>query len=279
MPAEPLVTRCRPLLGTFVEITVPGDMARAEPGFAAIAAVQAAMSFHDETSDLARLRAARCGTEVTLHPDTVEVLRFAAELYRESAGLFDVTIGDELSRHGFLPRPRGVRSGPLSGDASAIEILDEYTVRCHRPVLVDLGGIAKGFAVDRAVMALRAAGVTRGMVNAGGDLRVFGRGKWSVALRDADGEVRDTVEVEDQAAASSSNLHDRRWHLWRVVTPHIGAGRKPVRAQGRVTVIAPNCMLADALTKIALADADVAARIIAPRGGYILRETEHKVAA
>ncbi|MCJ2181592.1 FAD:protein FMN transferase [Novosphingobium sp. 1949] len=275
-------TRCRPLLGTFVEITVAPEAASAiDAAFGAIARVQALMSFHAADSDLARIRVAQPGECIEIAPETCEVLRIASELHRASNGLFDVTVGRELVRGGFLPRPargpfRGPFGWPFRGERGAtmadIELLEGNRVRCTRPVLIDLGGIAKGYAVDQAIAALRAAGACEGLVNAGGDMRLFGPRRWPVGLRDADGRVRTTIELADCAIASSANLGNRHRRWGRRVTPHIGFGRKPILCKERVSVIAPRCVIADAMTKIAMADRALAGRLLAPHGGQVLAD-------
>lgn len=268
-----MLTRCQPLLGTLVEITVPEAAAGAIDGaFATIAHVQARMSFHAGDSDLAMLRIARPGQAVEVAPATIEVLRTALELHRETNGLFDVTVGRELVRGGFLPQPEGLKAAHCSGTSADIEIVDECRVRCHRPMLIDLGGIAKGFAVDRAVAALQAAGLSKGLVNAGGDLRMFGARDWTVGLRDGDGTVRESITLDDCAIASSANMGSSHRRLGRLRTPHIGARRAPVAVPTRVSVIANHCVIADALTKVAIAARADAHQIAARYGARILRE-------
>ena len=275
-----MLVRCRPLLGTFVEITVPEASATAVDGaFDRIGQIQRHMSFHDEGSDLGRLRRAAAGTIVEVAAETVEVLKIAVNLHRQTDGLFDVTVGRELVRSGFLPRPRGCRLRQQTGNASNIEIVDERHVRCHRPMLIDLGGIAKGYAVDQAVESLQSAGVERGLVNAGGDLRMFGDLPWDIALRDADGQVRQTVSLANCAVASSANRQNRRWRPGRWRTPHIGFGRRPVALDGRVTVVASHCVLADAMTKVAMSDRALAQTLLACQGGYVMDENSDRIAA
>lgn len=237
------------------------------------------MSFHDEASDLARLRRARPGDLVEVAQETVAVLRIALELYRQSGGLFDITIGRELVRAEFLPRPAAYRPGRFPGSSADIEIVDDLHVRCHRAMLIDLGGIAKGFAVDRAVEALQFAGVPEGLVNAGGDLRMFGDREWGIQLRDADEAVRWQVKLANCAIASSANLANRRKWLGRVHTPHIGFSRVPVLANRRTSVMAELCVIADAMTKIAMADKGLANRLLPQYGGRLLTEPTEELAA
>ncbi|WP_221792584.1 FAD:protein FMN transferase [Aquisediminimonas sediminicola] len=270
-----LITRCRPYLGTFVEISVPDRHANAiEPAFATIAHVQQCMSFHAPDSDLARLRDAPAGVPVAVDRNTVAVLRVARELYDRSDGLFDVTIGRELVRDGFLPRVSALHLGRYTGCAVDIEIIDDQNVCCHRPMLIDLGGIAKGYAVDRAVEVLIAHQVDEGLVNAGGDLRIFGERVWPIALRDADDQIRWTIDLPSCALASSANLQDRRRSRGRMRTPHIGEGREAVASSQRTSVIADRCIIADAMTKIAMASPALAVPLLNAYGAQLLADPD-----
>jgi thiamine biosynthesis lipoprotein len=162
-----------------VEIAVDGVAgAQAEDAidaaFAAVARVHALMSFHDSESDLSRLNAA-AGSAIAIDAWTYTVLRTARELNRHSNGLFDIGVAPVLQRLGMLPAAPAnscTRREPLSRDG--FELLPDGLGRLKPDVRIDLGGIAKGFAVDRAVAALQERGIPSGLVNAGGDLKVFG---------------------------------------------------------------------------------------------------------
>jgi thiamine biosynthesis lipoprotein len=267
-----MITRCRPLLGTLVEITVPDEAAAEIDGaFATIAHIHACMSFHEPGSDLARLRSASPGEVVEVDRETAEVLRMAIALHNISGGLFDVAVGRALVRARFLPRQGVDHLGRYTGTTTDIEVIDDRHVRCRKRVLIDLGGIAKGHAVDRAVEILIAAGVRTGLVNAGGDLRMFGDRDWQIHLRDADNVVRHTVTARDCAIASSANLLDRRRARGQLYSPHIGNGAA-VLFDHRVSVIAERCIIADAMTKVAMVDPALADDILAGHNGYVLRE-------
>lgn len=266
-----MITRCQPLLGTFVEVAVPQVHASAiESAFAAMTHVHARMSFHEATSDLGRLRAALPGEIVELDVETVRVLRLALELHAKTDGLFDVAVGRPLVRTGFLPREGIGHLATYTGTSADIVIVDDHHVRIARRVLVDLGGIAKGHAVDLAIEALQRAGASEGLVNAGGDLRAFGERDWPVSLRDADNIVRHMVPARNCAIASSANVLNRRRHRGREQTPHIGRGGKPIRCDHRTSVIAPRCIVADAMTKVAMADRALAEDVLHSYGGYLL---------
>ncbi|MGF6493978.1 thiamine biosynthesis lipoprotein [Luteibacter sp. 621] len=243
--------RCQPWLGTFVEITAAhADDDLLRRAFGAVATVHERMSFHAQHSDLAALRHATPGKRVRIHPDTVSVLRFAIDLYRRSHGIFDVAVAAKLVASGFLPRPPGVDLRRMTGTSADIEIVSDRDVILHRPMLIDLGGIAKGFAVDNATRLLIDAGMTHAVVNAGGDLRVVGETR--IHLRDGDGAIRRSLVLSDAALATSANRHTRRQRDGTTWVPHLDAQRMPRPIDHAISVIADECMTADALTKVAL---------------------------
>ena len=221
--------RAQPWLGTLVSIDVVVDDDRLDverafaSAFAVIARVHESMSAQRPASDVARFNAACRAELVTCDPWTIRVLRVASMLREASAGLFDVALGGGAIYR--IVDPRSVLK--LDGRGR-----------------LELGGIAKGYAVDRAVAALRAAGVKRGLVNAGGDLRAFGKGAWPVALRGAAGGF-----ALERGAIATSQYRDGRspHHDDALIAPAASAVRRINRT---ITVAAPRCALADAMTKV-----------------------------
>jgi thiamine biosynthesis lipoprotein len=209
------------------------------------------MSFHEAGSDLSRLHRSAPGTRVEVDPETAAVLRCALELSARSEGVFDVTVGAALVARRLLPPPCA-RAVDASGDWRDIELDAAGGVRLHRPLWIDLGGIAKGHAVDRAVQCLRQHGVDEAVVNAGGDLRTLGAGPHHVAI-DTGGDATDApcpvLELDEAALASSSSRG-----FGRHANPHLDARRcRGVGHDACVSVVAASCMHADALTKTVLA--------------------------
>ena len=262
------IRRCRPLLGTFVEITAEGESAEAvnaavEEAFAAVERVQGLMSFHEQTSDVTRLNREAGRRVVRVHPWTYEVLDAAQQLHAASQGAFDITIAPHLQRWGYLPDYVGAVS--IAADQSAIALLPGNGVWFHRPVQIDLGGIAKGFAVDKAIEAMQMAGVTGGLVNAGGDLRVFGPEASTVHVRrpDAPGRMLPLVKLSNAAVATSANYFARKQvHGCRVtplVNPQTGRSCNSTRS---VSVQAPTCLWADALTKVVMLQGEKSASVL-----------------
>lgn len=273
-----LVRRARPFLGTVVEVGVEAaSFNLIDLAFASIARIHALMSFHNETSDVTKLSRARPGACIELDPATVAVLRIAREVHAASDGLFDITIGKTLVRTGFLPRHDASSSDSLDeydGTPIDVEILSDRKVRLHRSVLIDLGGIAKGFAVDQAVQVLQMHGAQRGIVNAGGDLRVFGDHSAPVRIRRANGPLSEVLHLRDMAIASSENVNTRTMKLGEVHTPHIGPGGRSVLIDSTISVVASQCAIADALTKVAMINAALANQILSNHQGYVVEISE-----
>jgi len=230
----------------------PDAEAAIEASFAAVATVHRLMSFHDPESDVSRLNRRACAEPVAVAPETLEVLVAALDLHRETAGLFDIAIAPVLQDLSLLPRSSAaIRAGEGAATSASIEILSSSRVRFHHPDLrIDLGGIAKGFAVDCAAAALRAAGVTSGVVNAGGDIASFGPQAEPVGIRDprAGDRLLCRVELCDQALASSARNRAGMFTETAIVDPRTRGVAPAIGA----TVRAPRCLYADALTKVVM---------------------------
>ena len=254
-PSSTEQTRSRPLLGTFVTIRAAGADAAGlsrgiEAAFAAIARTQGSMSFHDPDSELSLLNREAHARGVTVSEDLFTVLSLARRIHHASDGAFDVAIAPELVRWKYLPRHDRMSGG---GTLENLELGPDRTVRFTAPLLIDLGGIAKGYAVDRAVDALRDAGMSRCVVNAGGDLRVVGDQAELVHVRhpQAPGMCVPIAELRDAAIATSAPYFSKRRIRGRDVTPIVDpASRSACTAARSVSVIAPTCVIADALTKV-----------------------------
>jgi thiamine biosynthesis lipoprotein len=243
-PAPPPVRRARPLLGTYVEIT--GDrIAAVEAGFAAIAAIQRLMSAQQPESDLSTLNRLGASRPVLVHPWTAAVIQRALHWAEASDGAFDPTVGGRMQAAGLLPRHPG-QPAPDPDASWRDVVLEGRRAWLVRPCVIDLDGIAKGFAVDKAVTAMAMAGAERGLVNAGGDLRGFGPDAWAVSVAEPlSRRPAAQLWIVNAAVATSA-----------VMPGAGGAGRLPGRSPEvlSATVAAPSAMDADALTKVVLAD-------------------------
>ena len=266
--------RAQPWLGTLVDITINDvaedatEKARLErcmtDAFAAIATVHRLMSFHDSQSDVARINGATPGAIIEVAADTMAVLTMALQLNAASGGIFDINCANRLIEWGLLPDrpdPPGLdNAGPITTTNNCgLTIENANCVRKTRRGMIDLGGIAKGYAVDCAITSLRKAKVASACVNAGGDLRVLGSAPFTVSIRDpvTITGVAQQVELTDTALATSAPYFSRREVDGSLVSALVD-GRSGIAIAGAVSVsvIASECMVADALTKIVIATGD-----------------------
>ena len=244
----------RPAMGTLVHASGSGPDATkvrqaVDAALATVERIERLMSFHDPESELSRLNREAWRTPQTVHPWTWAVLHRALRFAEASDGLFDITIAPLLVREGLLP---GLADASLQcGNWRNIVLMPDCAVFLARPMLLDLGGIAKGYAVDRAIHELRRGGCAEGVVNAGGDLRRFGSIAQPIQLRRRDGLVR-VAELRCGAIATSAPY---AVHAERLAQP-LGCIFDPRthrawNGSGAVMVAAPSCVISDALTKVA----------------------------
>ncbi len=223
--------------------------------------VEAIMSVYLEGSEISRFNTAPPKRVVPLSPMALDVLKIAREVAAQSGGVFDVTCRPLLqlwkrsAKRGRVPTTEEIRAVRQLVGWERIRLYENGAEKLTEGVELDLGGIAKGYAIDRAVEAMRKAGVEGGLVNVGGDIRCFGRRgdgkKWRVGVRDPfnpDGDRMFTIlEIDGGAVCTSGNyfryaeIDGRRYS--HIVDPRTGA---PVDAAASVTVVAPTATVADA---------------------------------
>jgi len=254
------LSRCKPLLGTFVEVRLAASVsdkaliAASNKAFAAIEKVDAAMSFHRLESELSQINSSAFLRPMALSEDLNFVLTKALQLSKISEGLFDVTVAGRLVANGQLPST----NRPVAPTASWEDVeMDDQGIRFHKPLLIDLGGIAKGFAVDRAIESLGPE--IKATVNAGGDLRMT---DWNNQLVGVQSPVHESAIIElpmlAPAVATSAcyYLHEGRSVIYSKGSP------EPKQSSSSYSVFAQNCLLADALSKVAFLNAPNSAEIL-----------------
>ena len=230
-------SRLRIGMGTFIAMEATSDqpdppLRGIDAAFAAIARVDTLMHPGRPGSDLAAIHAAKIGASVSVHAWTWEVLSLAKRLNQQSQRVFDPCLPE------------------APGRIADLELAAPHCVIAHAPLRIDLGGIAKGFAVDRAILALRRAGCIAGLVNAGGDLAVFGHRSHQVACTTPAG-ANLVVALNNAALATSDAANLTRPAEHRGY--YHGVNRREIKS-GRITVGAPTAAIADGLTKCLIAD-------------------------
>jgi len=202
------------------------------------------------------------GKAATATPDIVEMIRVSQWAEEQSGGCFNPAIGGLVALWGFHTSDYPIVGPPpaqseidriLSHQPSTLDVqIDGLRLTSDNPfVQLDFGGIAKGYAVDLAVERLRELGIDNAIVNAGGDLRAFGRHgdrPWRVAVRRPGGGTVGTVEVRGDEALFTSGNYERFRQDEPERYPHILDPRTgwPVRDVASATVISGNGAVADA---------------------------------
>lgn len=233
-------------------------------------------------SELSRLNREAGNRPVPVSGEMLEVIGRALEISRLTGGAFDVTVGPLMEIWGFFPKREGrapsreeIRSvlGRVGWEKIEID-LEARTVRFLVPGLeIDLGGLAKGYVVDRLAAILAGEGFRGALVNAGGDIyglgaHPAGRG-WRIGVEHPrrEGEVLTVLELEDRAVATSGDYRNyfilRQHRYSHIIDPRTG---EPA-ATGVVesTVLAPDCLTADGLA--------TALFVLGPESGLEILET------
>lgn len=235
--------------------------------------VEQRCSRFDQGSELSRL-SATVGTPVEVSPLLFRVLEFALALAAESGGAFDPTVGAAMERRGFDQHyTTGARVPSRRADAAASYhdvVLDprRRTATLLRPLVLDLGAVAKGFAIDLAAEELRQ--FENYAINAGGDIFVRGMsaegGPWRIGIRHPREleTLVETVAITGGAVCTSGDYE----------RPGTGGGHHILQpgsghsagAAASVTVVAPTAMVADGLA--------TAAFVLGPEAGIALLERQ-----
>ena len=269
--SEDVYLRSVTLMGTVVTIQVVGHGAdprqkihreeTVESAFKWFHRVEQCCTRFEPQSELMQL-VTQVGVPVPASAILYEAVQFALAVAQDSGGAFDPTVGHAMESRGFNREYRSgqtIRTAIASGEAVSYRDVrlnpDRKTITLLRPLILDLGAIAKGLAID---LAARELGPFENFaINAGGDLYLGGRNQngepWSIGIRHPrrDHELIDSVRVSDRAVCTSgdyerlSPANDRNHHI---LDPRTGTTADGVAS---VTVVAPTAMLADALATAA----------------------------
>jgi thiamine biosynthesis lipoprotein len=215
-------------------------------------------------SELGAVNAA-AGTTVPVSAAFVAVIRVALDAAAATDGLFDPTLRSQLVDLGYdvtfadlaQDRPAATSVARPGGGWRGVELdAAEHTVRLPVGVGLDLGGIAKGLAVDAAIELLDSRGIRPAAVSAGGDIAVLGTppglDAWSIELS----EIAGVPDVGLAAGAiASSTIARRRWLVGGQERHHIVDPRTGISAESglrSVSVVARDCARAEVAAKVAL---------------------------
>ena len=276
------------IMGTRIAVEVwHDDPAAAESAIDAVIAemhrIDALMSTYKPESQLSQVNRDAAAAPVKVDAELARLIARSLEFSEMSGGAFDITyasVGYLYDyRAGTHPTEAEIEAAlPAINWRHVVVDLAASTVRFLRPgVRIDLGGIAKGHAVDSSIAILQKRGIRNGTVTAGGDSRILGdrRGRpWVVGIRHPDDRERVIARIPlEDAAISTSGDYERyfdedgvRYH--HIIDPKTGKSPHGVRS---VTVIAPTSTFAEGLTKSVF--------IMGPERGLALVESQADVDA
>jgi len=275
------------MMDTYVVITIfnppPGiEESAIHKAFAYMRTLEELLSKTMPNSDVYRINTAAAGCAVPVSDATIEILRFAKDIYILTDGLFDVTVGAVSALWDFIP---GAMPPPHDSISYALQFVGmgflelDYTnntvTKQYCGVRIDLGGIAKGFIADAAYTYLKELGVTAAIIDAGGDIRLIGTrpgtSVWLVGVEGADGEILRVLPLFGGAAATSGAHHRAFVHngvnYHHILNPSTGCPH--ISDVSLITVTAPTAMMADALsTAVFLLGADAGQELIDFLSGF-----------
>jgi thiamine biosynthesis lipoprotein len=204
------------------------------------------------------------GEEVIVDSHTLRVMKLAKGMTIASGGLFNCTLGGAMVHERVLPDHGGADCVAI-GVASDIQI-HRNKIKLRKSVKITLDGIAKGYAVDCAIAALKRCGISAAWVNAGGDLRVYGDLVLPIQRREHNGEYVALGGLQNAAVATSivTTEYENEFPgkiMSDITTPKIGTW----------SVMAHMAWRADALTKVAcLAEESQRVALITNLGGALV---------
>jgi len=250
----------------------------AEQAFEEIDRIDQQMSNYKPESELSQINREASSHPVLVEPDLFALIRKSLQYSRETGGAFDITVGPLMKAWGFF---RG--QGRIPTAAELHDVLKhvgyqhvkldaaQRTIFFDVPgVELDLGGIAKGYAVDRAVEILREDGITSALVS-GGDSSIYaigappGEQAWKITLRDPFDATRaaETIYLKDFSMSTSGN-YNRFFKLGgktysHIMDPHTGM---PVENMLSTTVFVAGTTDSDALSKLYVLGVDGSRRYL-----------------
>lgn len=254
---RPMHTSSQVLMGTVVEVISPYEDAGLIV-FQEMKRVEQVLSYFDQHSELSRLNA---NGRVQAGEDLRFVLDKARQMWEQSEGAFDVSVAPLSDAWGFkgaapeVPDDAQIKHALSLVGMDKVEVQPDGTVAFSAGGMkIDLGGIAKGYAIDQAVAKLKERGIDSCLINCGGQVYGLGTknsGAWKAAIRGARSErLRGRVALRDQSASTSGDYEQffvrgktRYAHILDPVTGY--PARSGIIA---VTVVAPSALTADALS-------------------------------
>ncbi|MGA1871145.1 MAG: FAD:protein FMN transferase [bacterium] len=260
-----LYHRSQFLMGTVVEIkivcddeTIAGEAI--DQAFTKMREIERIMSAKDPKSMVSRINNESALHEIVIPPSLVEVIDTCLSYSADTEGAFDISIGSITKLWDFhqetpiLPSEESVRLARKRVNYKWIELDKEKSSLSlkREGMSLDLGAVAKGYSIDQAACVLKRFGISAGIINAGGDLMLFGQkpgnGPWNIGIQHPrkKNSLIENLRITDKAIVTSGDyeryfiINNKRYH--HILDPGTGW---PAWGCQSVSIIAPSAMIAD----------------------------------
>jgi thiamine biosynthesis lipoprotein len=276
----------RPMMGTEISVylwhddPVAGNEA-VDAVFAEVERINQLMSTYVEDSQISEINREAANGPVDAGPELTQLILRSLDMSILTLGAFDITY-DSVGQHYDFREHRRPDAATIEKELPKInyrfvhaDATNNTVSFSQQGVRINLGGIAKGYTVERAVELLRRRGVLSGIVTAGGDSRLLGdrRGQpWMVGIRDPrkDGEVAISIPLVDEAISTSGDYErffeeqGKRYH--HIIQPATG---EPANGVHSATIVGPDAVITDALsTSVFIMGVDKGLKLIATLPDY-----------
>ncbi len=261
--AKPLYKDKFVIAGTFLEVT-SSDARSSAIVYGEFKRLDKIFNFYDKNSEISRLNNTY-KSKVKVSPELLEVLMLSKQLNEMTGGAFDVSYGSLYDFWKGLIKKGNIKELPSKETIESIVKncgMDKIRINPKNSTVtieseglkIDLGAIAEGYMVDKAVMALKKKGISSALINAGGDIYCLGtnqKNPWRIGIKNP-GAVEGIIENEtlmDEAITTSGN-YEQFFDLNKQRYSHIIDPRTGFPAKSNVvsvTVISKNCTTADGL--------------------------------
>jgi len=259
-PCHAVLKETHSLMGTMVEITIVSlDEAKAKRGmdeaFGEIRRIEALMSYHLPESEISRINSAPAGQKVKVSEELYHLLQHAQTISELTGGAFDITFAPLwqlwglCAKEGRLPSPEELRDAKALVDFRKLKLFEATCeVELGKPGMkVNLGGIGKGYALDRAGKTLENAGLDNFLISMGGDILTRGEGRegkgWRVGIQHPrkGNEFIDVLRLRDSVVLTSGDC-ERYFEIKGERYHHILDARSgyPARGCSEATLVTPD---------------------------------------
>ncbi len=286
---EQKIVQTRQMMGTWAEITVYSQDAKLanraiESALDAMIEVDSLMSAYKQNSEISDINRQTGQKAVSVSPKTFFIVKSAIHYSEISDGAFDITISPLIHSWGFfrkqghIPPKEEINQKRALVNYRLIELDSKHNriKLLKNGMTLDLGGIAKGYAVDQAIEKLQAAKVENVLVNLSGNMYAMGHPRdkdaWRIAIRHPRQKesLLGVLELQEESIATSGDyekffIHDGKKYS-HIINPHTGY---PVLGIASVTIVAKTAMEADALS--------TAVFVLGPEKGLQLIESKDGV--